>query len=360
MKAQLFEGLYRLCDNPENEVNWNAGLNRDKARKFLEERTLPAMWSWLPHAIRDTTYSDEETIKRYPGWGQDRTLRAIIGVSGGVDSAIAADLTARAIYQSIKSGYSPGGELCLVNAIGLEDSPIDPIIERLQSQYGDRITIHLVRINLEEALSGMNNAANQLRRGIQKKEETSPGQLIPRAICTLLNHVGEEFERPFAPIDTTNGTEVILGEFCQGLKYPISPFAYFSKSEMYLLGEYLGIPKSLMQHARNSAHPGKTKPELYFGHLPEGITDRQVFEVLDPILYAIWKEKPIREISDKLRHSRTFLERVKRRIDNQKPRLKRNIFAPGKHLTVYPNSIPNLSTPEAEEIAEEIMWGGKI
>lgn len=101
-----------------------------------------------------------------------------------------------------------------------------------------------------------------------------------------------------------------------------------SQSQVFDLGERLEIPRYVIDRNPINSTFGTDKIKSYFGEIPEGITARDVYAVLDPILFHIFDKKMRpRRIAKKIGHSQKFVERVYQRVRNQDHRRKHPYFA---------------------------------
>ena len=309
---QHFTSLYRFAK--AEEVNWEARRRVDSDR--LRDHILPAILDFSEKAVKRVTYQK----------GRNQDMRAIVGLSGGLDSVVASYIVAESMHQGLEMGRVKDTSLAIVNFEGLEDSPVQNVIENLEERYGD-INIRYFKENignvLKELRRNTEGLAGQIEKGSLKGYN---GELITRAICSVLNEASVRTNH--ATIDTTNGTEFILGEFSVGLGYDIVLLSDLYKSSVYALGEILDIPGSMLNlKPRNSAFSNTTKPQLYFEGLPKEITPRQMYEVLDVVLYWLYgQRKTPEEVSERLGHSLDFIKNVQKRIKDQEPRQKPPVF----------------------------------
>jgi len=335
--------LFRLAN--AGEVNWEARRRLDIGR--VRDDVIPAILDFSEKAIKRATYQKGKTQK----------MKAIIGVSGGLDSVVASHIVAESMHQSLESGTTNNTSLAIVNFEGLEDSPVQGVVEDLKKRYG-HLNIKYIQQDIKPALETLRENTDGLVRQI---EERSPigynGELITRAIYSVLNETSVRTNH--ATIDTTNGTEFILGEFSVGLGYDVVLLSDLYKSTIYTLGEILGVPKSVLEiNPRNSAFSHTTKPQLYFGDLPEGVTPRHMYEVLDVVLYWLYeqKRKP-EEVSEYLGHSLDFVKNVKRRIKNQEPRQKPPVFCTQTRGRRFPNKTKMTDIDVKRKTKDEMLGG---
>lgn len=330
---------YRFCDNSE-QVNWDARRKIDLT--FYRERVLPAAYAFCEKSIKRTTFSRNR-------------MHALIGLSGGLDSTIASYIVAQAMQQSVMQGRTREANLTLLSFIGLEDSDTKSIAEDLQNRFKD-IDVQYEETAITKQRDAVLSVIHDLTMRLGRKSLKVPGELTTRVICSIINELGTRTNA--CAIDTTNSTEVILGEFSIGLGYDCSLLYDLYKSSVFAIGEILAIPQTVMR-ARpiNSAFSFTTKPNLYFGEIPNHVSARQVYEVLDPILYWLYKRKKSpAEIAQRLGHAEAVIKRVKRRIRRQKYRRITPLFCIEANRIFYPNST-DISDKESRKIIEESMLG---
>ena len=184
----------------------------------------------------------------------------VVGVSGGIDSAVTASLCART-----------GRQTFLVNMpIHQASSEIlrsSELIEKLTSEYD---TVSSIEINLTEVYEGLKNALPVIE---DKSDGLALANTRARLRMTTLYVLAQE--RGALVVGTGNKIE----DFGVGFytKYgdggvDISPIADLVKSEVYLIGEKLNVPESILNAAptdglwgddRNDEDQiGATYPEL--------------------------------------------------------------------------------------------------
>ncbi len=335
MQSNLPESLYRFCGDPK-QVNWEARRHIDL--DFHRDIVLPCAYRFCEQAIKDVTFKNDE-------------LNAIIGLSGGLDSTVAAYIVANAMQQSRARQKISAANLILLSFVGLEDSDTRSIARDLANRCND------VKVSYREA--DIRKVRDELHAIVRKEtgiKDGLPGELTPRTICSLVNQIGNELN--YATIDTTNATEVILGEFSVGLGYDVRPLSDLYKSSVFALGRLLQIPDSVLNRRPvNSAFTFTDKPTLYFGQLPESITPAHAYEVLDTILYWLYeRKKSPDDVAAKLGHSKEFVRRIDCRVKNQKCRRQPPEFCIESRKIVWPNST-NIFDEESKEIMEKSMRG---
>jgi len=253
---------------------------------------------------------------------------AVIGISGGVDSAVMASICTRSINPNQVLGLimpekesDPSSEIFakkIANQLNIETKVIDitSILEsfgvyenkeniikekfsnfnnncmysvRVPSKFGNSVGIPFLEILDDE------NKKHQIK--ISSSEFlnlTASSSIKHRVRMTLLYYYAEK--NNFCVMGTTNKSEFLQGYF---VKYgdggtDIEPLSNLYKSQIYQIGEFLKIPKEILE---KDASPDiwslKTSDEEFFYTVP--------YDVVDLILYARENnmiESKIEEISD--------------------------------------------------------------
>ena len=156
---------------------------------------------------------------------------AVIGISGGKDSSIVAALLVRALGKDRVIGVlMPDGE-----QKDIDDSK--SVVELLGIKY------HVV--NIHDATEGMKKALTDA--GVVPSKDTLIN-IPPRIRMTTLYAVAQSCPNGARVVNTCNRSEDYVG---YSTKYgdaagDFSPCSDFTVSEMYLIGEELGLPKKLI------------------------------------------------------------------------------------------------------------------
>ena len=173
---------------------------------------------WLVEFLRD-----ELVVRR-------QIPRAVLGLSGGVDSAVTAFLCARALgpenVYAIRMPYTTS------QASSLADAAL--IVDALQ--------IHCVTVDISEAVDGYlryEPGADARRRG----------NVMARTRMTVLFDQSAKLNA--LPIGTGNKTERLLGYFTWHADDtpPVNPIGDLFKSQVWELARYLGVPSRLVEKA---------------------------------------------------------------------------------------------------------------
>ncbi len=173
---------------------------------------------WLESFLRD-----EMILRR-------KIPRAVIGLSGGVDSAVTAYLCARALgpenVYAIRMPYRTS------NAASLHDAQL--VVDALQ--------IACVTIDISAAVDGY----------LQYEPEADArrrGNVMARTRMVVLFDQSAKFDA--LPIGTGNKTERLLGYFTWHADDtpPVNPLGDLFKSQVWALARYLGVPQPLIDKA---------------------------------------------------------------------------------------------------------------
>jgi NAD+ synthase len=173
---------------------------------------------WLVAFLRD-----ELVVRR-------KIPRAVIGLSGGVDSAVTAFLCARAL--GARNVYAIRMPYRTSNPASLSDAAL--VVDALQ--------IPCVTIDISAAVDGYlqyEPAADARRRG----------NVMARTRMAVLFDQSAKFDA--LPIGTGNKTERLLGYFTWHADDtpPLNPLGDLFKSQVWALAKYLGVPQALIDKA---------------------------------------------------------------------------------------------------------------
>ncbi len=212
--------------------------------------------------------------------------KAVVGLSGGVDSAVTASLCARALGP--KNVYAIRMPYRTSNPSSLADAAL----------VVDALGVHCVTIEISAAVDGylqFEPDADARRRG----------NVMARTRMVVLFDQSAKFEA--LPIGTGNKTERLLGYFTWHADDtpPVNPIGDLFKSQVWELARYLGVPEPLIEKAPSADLEADQTDEADLG-----ISYARADAILDAILLGS---------SDSALVERGFeqkdVELVRRRVD---------------------------------------------
>lgn len=143
-----------------------------------------------------------------------------------------------------------------------------------------------------------------------------PGELATRLIDLLVLEYADKTSH--CSIDPVNASEIALGEIVLGCGMEYRPINNFYKSMVFALGDLLGAPDYIINRNPINSTFGTDKIHSYFGEIPKNLSAREVYEVLDCVLFNIFDKKiGPKKIAQELGHSLGFVEKVYQRVMNQ-------------------------------------------
>ena len=208
-----------------------------------------------------------EGIKAY--FANCKVKRAILGLSGGIDSAVVASLAVRALGAENVHGFMMPSEFSTLNSI---QDAID-LAENLGIKY-DVVTIGEIYKRFMKELEPI--------FGLHNQWSVAEENLQARIRATLLMAYSNKFNA--LVINTSNKSELCMGygTLYGDLAGAIMPIADLYKGDIYELAYYINsdsevIPQSTLTKAPSAElHPGQKDSDS----LPE-------YSVMDPLLYAM-------------------------------------------------------------------------
>ncbi|UFJ41638.1 NAD(+) synthase [Brevibacillus humidisoli] len=157
---------------------------------------------------------------------------AVVGISGGIDSAVTAALCVRALGKERVIGvWMPAYS----QQIHAEDA----------QKLAEAIGLNLVSVNLSQAYDAI---VDELDRVVSLDDKTK-GNTKARLRMTTLYAIANQ--KGYLVVDTCNRSEIYVGYMTKGGDglADINPVASLTKHEMRLLAVELGIPESIITKA---------------------------------------------------------------------------------------------------------------
>jgi len=270
----------------------------------------------------------------------------IVGVSGGIDSAVVASLSVRAVGKERVLGLilpekesnpvSAEYARLMIDKLGIDYKMVeltdtvdsyqayanrDKIIREIFPEFDDnyKFNIYLPQNLLESerynfyTLRIDDGKGNQKEKRLSKKQFlciTAAANVKIRARMIALYYWGEQ--NNYLVAGTTNKTEFLLGDYCKfgDGGTDVECVSHLYKNQIYQLGEYLDVPKEIMKRTPS--------PDTF--SLPVSDQDfyfRLPFDILDPLLYC-WEYKvEIDKVTKGLNLEREQVERVFRDFDSK-------------------------------------------
>ncbi|WP_245637605.1 NAD(+) synthase [Hydrogenibacillus schlegelii] len=176
---------------------------------------------------------------------------AIVGLSGGLDSAAVAGLLARAL----------GPEGAWGMWIGIESTPA--YRERARA-VADAFGLRWLDVDLSAALAAFSEALRPVVTLDRRAAGNTKARLRMAALYAVANAEG------LLVADTTNRSEAYVGYVTKGgdAVADFNPLLTLTKSEVRILAEHLGVPPAVLAAAPSAdLWPGQTdEAELGFGY----------------------------------------------------------------------------------------------
>ena len=262
----------------------------------------------------------------------------VIGISGGIDSAVVAALCVKALGSDKVLGLimpekdsNPQSRLLaelFCNKFNIKTETIDltPILEKydiynirdniVRKNFPNFNTFSKYRLvipnNLEnEGISlpflqvlDKENNIHDIKLGLNDYLNLTAATSIKLRSRMIMSYYHAE-KNHYAVIGTTNKTELVQGYF---VKYgdggvDIEPIANLYKTQVYQLGKYLGIPDEIIQRkASPDTWSFEVSDQEFFFGLP--------YDTIDMFLHAQENKIPLNTISESLNLSNKQLEKI--------------------------------------------------
>ena len=268
-----------------------------------------------------------------------RRKGAVVGLSGGIDSALAAELTVRALGKekvlgvflpekesnpiSLEYGRKHAAKLDIETVKAditenLESFGVyqrrNAVIRQLFPEFDDNLKFHITlpqnllekdRLNYHSLTLEGKDGKRETKRlsGMDWLEISACQNIKQRTRMIQLYYYAEKHN--YIVTGTTNKTELLQGFF---LKFgdggtDIEPIAHLYKSQVFEMSKYLGVIQEIIDRPPS--------PDTY--SLP--VTDKEFYfcidyELLDLLLYAYENDVPRRDISKVLSLNEQQIDRV--------------------------------------------------
>jgi len=235
--------------------------------------------------------------------------RAVLGLSGGVDSAVSAAIAARALgaanvlgvlmpYKS-SSRESEEDARAVADALGIETLLVD------------------ISVQVDAYFDGFSDAS-RLRRGNKMARER----------MTVL--YDQSAARSALVIGTSNKTELLLGygTLYGDMASALNPIGDLYKTQVWGLARYLGLPSSVIEKAPTA--------DLWAGQTDENELGFSYHEV-DRLLYWMIDERCSQDELEAMGFERAFLERIARMVRSSQFKRRLPVIAKISARTVDPD-----------------------
>lgn len=219
----------------------------------------------------------------------------VIGLSGGIDSAVVAYLAAKAVGSHNVHGY------ILPTSTTSKQDLIDA------KKVSDELNIHVDTISIDDFYKGFINLCN--KKNIPETNNVlASSNVKPRIRMSILYYYATIYNS--LVIGTGNKTEISIGYFT---KYgdggvDLLPIADLYKEEVIKVAKKLNIPNSIIE-----------KPPTA-GLLPEQTDEEEIgmsYAILDRLLYLYLEESDnSTDIASKLNIEKSEVERIIKLYDN--------------------------------------------
>ena len=214
--------------------------------------------------------------------------KTVLGLSGGIDSAVIAYLTTRAV----------GSENLLVLILPFQSSSLENINDA---------KMIVKKLSLQNEIINITPMLKAYFKDFSIIEKTRLGNKMARERMSILYDIAKK-EKALV-IGTSNKTEFLLGYFT---KYgdggvDIEPLGSLYKSQVYQLAEYLKIPKKIIKKTPSA--------DLWKGQTDEGELGLS-YQEMDEILYFLVDRGYSKNKILKLGYSEKKIERIKNLLKN--------------------------------------------
>lgn len=231
LETQLLN-LLRSLDSPGVPAEYDASVGPATKPAPSQPAELPVA---VPQADTDPMAIDGELTTRWlVAFLEDEVVRrrgfkqGIVGLSGGVDSALTAVLAARALGPEnvigVRMPYRTSSPASLEHA----------------ALVAERIGIRLETVDITDAVDGYVNAADE------KASPERRGNVMARMRMVTLFDLSAKYNA--LPLGTGNKTERLLGYFTWHAddSPPVNPLGDLFKTQVWELARHVGIPDEIL------------------------------------------------------------------------------------------------------------------
>ncbi len=208
--------------------------------------------------------------------------RAVVGLSGGVDSALACILAAEAL----------GAQNVLAVRMPYSSSASDSL---------EHAGLVIAQTGVKEQTISISAAVDALLMEVPAQERIRRGNVMARTRMTVLYDQSAAFGG--LVIGTGNKTEILLGYTTQfgDAACAINPLGDLYKTQLRQLAGFVGVPQVILDKAPSA--------DLWVGQTDEGELGF-TYEQVDRLLYMLVDRRRSREACVKAGFERRFVERV--------------------------------------------------
>ncbi len=206
--------------------------------------------------LRDPMKTKEEIVSWIRNYFEENgsTCKAVIGISGGKDSSIAAALCAEALGRERVIG------VLMPNGVQSDISDSEKLVEFLQIPH--------VELNIAAAFHGMESMLTESEElkaitGLEDLSRDARINLPPRLRMATLYAVGQMVPGGGRVVNTCNASEDYVG---YSTKYgdaagDFSPLSHLLVHEVRQIGDVLGLPKDLVHKVPSDGLSGQGDEE---------------------------------------------------------------------------------------------------
>ena len=231
---------------------------------------------------------------------------AVVGLSGGVDSALVAFLTREAL----------GKEHVLAVLMPYSTSSADSIIDA--TAVVDQLGIRHERVDITAMVDAF------VARG-GEMDNIRKGNVMARMRMTLLYDISSR-ERALV-IGTSNKTEIMLGYGTQfgDIACAINPIGDLYKTQVWRIARAIGVPAGIVEK--------KPTADLWVGQTDEGELGF-AYKLVDQLLYSMVDERRTDDELVEMGFERRFIEKVQGMIRRNQFKRRPPVIAKVSHRTV--------------------------